>query len=159
MTTEIPNCGICGLPCVKFKGLRNGNPLFKTVDHIVPLSRGGDDLDHNRQPAHYYCNQAKGNKALDAALTARCRSMIYFLLMRDHRSSNEILRLTRETVGALAAPPELILPAQSATKPTVNVNPNRRTHFKRSDRPRKARSARLKGMLHEKRKREKRVLA
>ena len=54
-------CAICGLKMLdpaKHKKVKN--PC--TVDHIKPLSRGGDDHYENTQAVHYKCNQEKGNK-------------------------------------------------------------------------------------------------
>ncbi|MFG2328263.1 HNH endonuclease [Streptomyces sp. NPDC048604] len=40
------------------------HPLSFTLDHLVPLSRGGKLLDPaNARPAHRRCNSAKGNRA------------------------------------------------------------------------------------------------
>jgi len=36
--------------------------LSSTVDHIIPLSRGGEHIFSNVQPAHLKCNIEKGNK-------------------------------------------------------------------------------------------------
>jgi len=47
-------CGICGEP---IKNLKESS-----IDHIVPLSKGGQDIPSNMQVAHISCNQAKGNK-------------------------------------------------------------------------------------------------
>lgn len=33
-----------------------------TLDHIVPLSKGGEDSYDNTQATHYRCNKKKGNK-------------------------------------------------------------------------------------------------
>jgi len=43
-------CGICGEPV---------DPTAFHVDHIVPLSRGGEHSYANTQPAHPRCNQRK----------------------------------------------------------------------------------------------------
>ena len=32
-----------------------------TFDHIIPISKGGDDLLENYQLAHYHCNQIKND--------------------------------------------------------------------------------------------------
>jgi 5-methylcytosine-specific restriction endonuclease McrA len=32
-----------------------------TLDHIIPLSRGGEHVRSNVAPAHYRCNMFKGN--------------------------------------------------------------------------------------------------
>ena len=45
-------CGICGQP-VSFETF--------TIDHIVPMSRGGSHLLENLQPAHGECNSRKGD--------------------------------------------------------------------------------------------------
>lgn len=45
-------CGICLEPL-----------LFEqmTIDHIIPLSRGGSNKEKNLQPAHEECNRLKDN--------------------------------------------------------------------------------------------------
>ena len=50
-------CGLCGEQITKRKEA--------TIDHIIPLSRGGSDSVHNVQVAHEKCNQEKGNKLPD----------------------------------------------------------------------------------------------
>ncbi len=54
-------CGICGKP-VDFD-FKFPHPLSPTVDHIIPVSKGGDpsSLD-NLQLAHRWCNRQKSNK-------------------------------------------------------------------------------------------------
>ena len=56
-------CAICGAPVDK--RLKFPNPYSATIDHIIPLSRGGDPtaLD-NMQLAHMKCNRAKSNKTI-----------------------------------------------------------------------------------------------
>lgn len=54
-------CALCGKP-VDFK-LKFPNPLSPTIDHIVPVSKGGHPSDiSNLQLAHLSCNRAKANK-------------------------------------------------------------------------------------------------
>lgn len=59
-------CGICDEPVVsKATGanrIAKGGKGSVTVDHIIPLSWGGEDELHNMQPAHGLCNQLKGNQ-------------------------------------------------------------------------------------------------
>lgn len=43
------------------------DPLGPTLDHVVPLSRGGSHTYVNVQAAHFYCNVSKGNR--EAPLT------------------------------------------------------------------------------------------
>ena len=57
-------CGICGKP-VDFS-YSYPHPMSPTVDHIIPVSKGGhpSDLD-NLQLAHRCCNRQKSDKLLD----------------------------------------------------------------------------------------------
>ena len=59
-------CAICGRP-VNF-GLRFPDPWSATVDHIVPISKGGNPADiANMQLAHLQCNRLKASKMHQAA--------------------------------------------------------------------------------------------
>jgi 5-methylcytosine-specific restriction endonuclease McrA len=40
------------------------NNDFDTIDHIIPLIRGGNNLEHNLVPACRKCNSSKGSKLL-----------------------------------------------------------------------------------------------
>ena len=54
-------CGICGKPVDKT--IRYPHPLSPTVDHIIPLDKGGHPSDlSNLQLAHRCCNREKSNK-------------------------------------------------------------------------------------------------
>lgn len=58
-------CQLCGEdvdPAVKFPDSRAA-----TVDHVVPISRGGDHVASNLALAHFSCNAAKGNRVAVAA--------------------------------------------------------------------------------------------
>ena len=50
-------CGICGRKINK--RLKYPNPLCASIDHIVPLSKGGDDRPVNVQASHLRCNLGK----------------------------------------------------------------------------------------------------
>lgn len=53
-------CAICGLACID-----GGNylaDLYPTMDHIVPISKGGGHTWENVQVAHRICNINKSNK-------------------------------------------------------------------------------------------------
>ena len=54
-------CGICGQPVNK--RLKFPHPLSPTVDHIVPIAKGGDPFDiGNMQLTHWICNRQKSDK-------------------------------------------------------------------------------------------------
>lgn len=48
------DCGICGKAITLMKEA--------TIDHIIPLSRGGGDRISNLRLAHGSCNSLRGNK-------------------------------------------------------------------------------------------------
>ncbi len=54
-------CGICGRPVDK--SLKYPDPMAPSVDHIIPISRGGhpSDID-NLQLTHWCCNHAKSDR-------------------------------------------------------------------------------------------------
>lgn len=54
------NCGLCGQPVEKAH--KYPSPMSATVDHIVPLSKGGAHHIDNTQLAHARCNMVKGNR-------------------------------------------------------------------------------------------------
>lgn len=58
-------CGLCGghIPRV----VRHGHPLYLTIDHIIPLAKGGEHSPSNVQAAHATCNYSKGDR-LDTAV-------------------------------------------------------------------------------------------
>ena len=59
-TQEI--CGICGKPVDK--SIREPyDPMAPTVDHIIPINKGGHPSDlANLQLAHRWCNRQKSDK-------------------------------------------------------------------------------------------------
>jgi len=63
-------CGICGKP-VDFN-LKYPHPLSPTIDHIIPLAKGGHPSDiENLQLAHRCCNRQKSNKLVPTKETAQ----------------------------------------------------------------------------------------
>jgi 5-methylcytosine-specific restriction endonuclease McrA len=42
--------------------LRYPDPMCATIDHIVPLSKGGNHTWSNCQPMHKACNENKGDQ-------------------------------------------------------------------------------------------------
>ncbi|WP_130291612.1 HNH endonuclease [Pseudonocardia sediminis] len=51
-------CGLCdrGID----EDLKHPDPMSFSVDHIIPLARGGEHTYANTQPAHLRCNLSKG---------------------------------------------------------------------------------------------------
>lgn len=57
-------CAICGKP-VDFT-LKFPDPMSPTVDHIIPISKGGHPSDlQNLQLAHLSCNRGKSDKVIN----------------------------------------------------------------------------------------------
>jgi 5-methylcytosine-specific restriction endonuclease McrA len=50
-------CGICGRPVKATRG-----PMRPSIDHIIPLSKGGKHELANVQLSHYRCNLSKNNR-------------------------------------------------------------------------------------------------
>ena len=50
-------CQLCGTGVVPW--MNYGHPLYPTIDHIIPLSRGGTHEPSNVQTAHRGCNASK----------------------------------------------------------------------------------------------------
>lgn len=57
-------CGICGRPVDK--SLKYPDPGSATIDHIIPVDRGGHPSDMaNLQLAHLRCNRLKSDKLME----------------------------------------------------------------------------------------------
>jgi 5-methylcytosine-specific restriction endonuclease McrA len=58
---EESHCGICGGEIDS--ALKWPHPLSPTLDHVEPVSAGGDLLDRsNCRAAHFYCNSSRSNR-------------------------------------------------------------------------------------------------
>jgi hypothetical protein len=53
-------CGICGQRIGKL--YKYPHPRSKSVDHVIPLSQGGDDTAANKRAAHLACNCGRMNR-------------------------------------------------------------------------------------------------
>jgi len=53
-------CAICGLPC--FYGGDSLADLYPSIDHIIPISKGGGHTWDNVQVAHRICNVNKSDR-------------------------------------------------------------------------------------------------
>lgn len=56
-------CGLCGDPLDR--EVRHPDPMSKSLDHIIPLSRGGGHVQGNLQWTHLVCNVSKGARLPD----------------------------------------------------------------------------------------------
>lgn len=65
-------CGICGKPVDM--SLKYPHPLSATIDHIVPISKGGHPTDiSNLQLAHRCCNRQKSDKLMEEILKEKAK--------------------------------------------------------------------------------------
>lgn len=55
-------CGICGKGIRKSFAWDPDDERCGTVDHIRPISKGGEHEWHNVQASHWGCNKSKGNR-------------------------------------------------------------------------------------------------
>lgn len=58
--THGDDCHLCSLP-IDYD-LRWPDPMSPSIDHVIPLSRGGGHTLRNCQMSHLRCNVAKGNR-------------------------------------------------------------------------------------------------
>ena len=58
-------CSLCGFPIPR-NLVSPTHPLWGTVDHTIPRSRGGPDTLYNRAPVHLLCNKTKANRIIYA---------------------------------------------------------------------------------------------
>lgn len=61
-------CGICHQPVCRT--LRYPDPMSKSLDHIIPISRGGSHTYDNVQCSHLCCNVQAATKRADFELAA-----------------------------------------------------------------------------------------
>jgi 5-methylcytosine-specific restriction endonuclease McrA len=59
-------CQICGDP-IPDKEFDKHDPDMPSIDHAIPVSRGGSHALDNLQLAHYVCNLSKGNSTITMA--------------------------------------------------------------------------------------------
>jgi len=79
---EPPVCSICRLP-IPWGIVNPNHPLFGTIDHVIPLSKGGANSAANRRPAHRYCNARKRSGPIRAELVVDCRTVIVGVFTRS----------------------------------------------------------------------------
>lgn len=78
---EVITCALCGEPIPKKATgrhtIKNGGKGALTVDHIIPLSKGGSSRVENLQPVHLLCNQIKGDKDDEVARAEIMRASLH----------------------------------------------------------------------------------
>lgn len=57
-------CFICG--DVVDKDLPGNDPMGPSIDHLIPVAKGGTDDPENLYLAHLLCNKSRGTKDIDA---------------------------------------------------------------------------------------------
>ena len=75
-------CHLCFLPMSEIV-VSPTHKLFRTLDHIIPLSRGGTDTLRNRAPAHSFCNSSKGNRVEVSFKERLDMTLVVAPLLRD----------------------------------------------------------------------------
>ena len=83
LNEENDRCGLC-LRTVD-KSLKTPHPGSPEVDHIIPLSLGGDPYDRsNLQLVHKYCNQSKGGRKQ----SSQVKTPVYDETLKDWNEDN-----------------------------------------------------------------------
>lgn len=80
-------CQICGRPV---------NRAEMTIDHIVPLAKGGTNEESNLQPAHEYCNQIKSCNTPQEFIQFNVDALSHSLL--NNPDMNVVFKLARSIV-------------------------------------------------------------
>lgn len=84
-------CHICGIP-IPHDLVNSNHPMFGTIDHVVPISKGGKDCAANRKPAHRLCNQWKGDLEITPRIQERCISHMSMLHKNKYPKTKTIIR-------------------------------------------------------------------
>lgn len=87
-------CQLCGEPVDR--AARFPDPFAPSLDHIVPVARGGSHDITNLQTAHVRCNVARGARALTDPAPARVMDGRRFLTIRE---AAEIIGVHPDTLG------------------------------------------------------------
>lgn len=68
-------CGICGREVDK--SLKYPHPMSATIDHIIPLDKGGHPSDlANLQLAHFCCNRQKSDKLTETHIFSKAPEIV-----------------------------------------------------------------------------------
>ena len=83
-------CGLCGLPIDP--SLSYPHPMMATLDHIIPVSKGGLHLLDNTQAAHARCNLSKGNRTQPSPESQDPTSLQMTTTQRDPTTATEAVQ-------------------------------------------------------------------
>jgi hypothetical protein len=102
-------CWLCGYPIPR-DIVNMSHPLFGTIDHIIPKSKGGTDCRDNRAPSHFLCNQIHADKPVDQVLKDTCRHLIkdYIAKLKPKKKTKLLClfsRIESEAVSQLGEDP------------------------------------------------------
>jgi hypothetical protein len=73
-------CHICGLAIPNIYDHKH--LIYGTIDHVIPLSKGGSKAISNRRAAHRICNYAKENKDLSGLDRDALRATVQIMISR-----------------------------------------------------------------------------
>ena len=79
---EEDRCWLCLHPidlALSYRDPRTGrvNPMSWSLDHVVPINKGGPELDRrNARAAHFGCNSARGDRAPTRTTTSARPSLV-----------------------------------------------------------------------------------
>ena len=100
-TPPIRLCHICGW-LIPYGIVKESHPLFGTIDHVVPRSKGGGN-GHNLQPAHWLCNKIKNDRDMDVTVSVEAAKAImpYIVLSPEvnTRRGRNALRSVRRLIA------------------------------------------------------------
>lgn len=74
MFQQTPDCGLCGVRMNLDYG--KGNRAKATIDHKLPLSRGGRNTQNNLWLVCQLCNSLKGNLTVEEFVELRSKGLI-----------------------------------------------------------------------------------
>lgn len=102
MLCESPDyCWLCGLRIPHNIVASSTHPLYGTIDHVIPLSKGGKNHVSNRKPAHLVCNHMKGDKlAVDDAFIVNAQGIVKVQMIKlGERVTDKHIAEARRRVG------------------------------------------------------------
>lgn len=95
-------CSICGFVIPKEIVNKHHNLVF-TVDHKIPMSKGGQNTVSNRKASHRFCNMTKSDCININELTKQTLRMSVMILLESYYkrklTKKEIMLANRHSCG------------------------------------------------------------